>query len=175
MLHDQIALDKHDYTATKAERIRNSKRWVLSINDEGPLLPRQQRPDYEAAIRECQRLQDKWRTACSEQGTRPAIGNVIGKRTSGTGDFHLDPARRICVITEKVEYRAWHTLTILCSQGRQKKLMEFERKMTSGLSHQREDHQLWIAQKASRRWTGGCTGESEELFIRITPDTSTCS
>ena len=59
MLHDQIALDKHDYTATKAERIRNSKRWVLSINDEGPLLPRQQRPDYEAAIRECQRLQDK--------------------------------------------------------------------------------------------------------------------
>ena len=59
MLHDQIALDKHDYTATRAERIRNSKRWVLSINDEGPLLPRQQRPDYEAAKRECQRLQDK--------------------------------------------------------------------------------------------------------------------
>ena len=49
MLYDQIALEKHDSSATKAERIRNSKRWVLSINAEGPQLPRQQRPDYAAA------------------------------------------------------------------------------------------------------------------------------
>ena len=58
MLYDQIAVEKHDYTATKAERIRNSQHWVLSINVEGPQLPGQQRPDYAAAKRECQRLQD---------------------------------------------------------------------------------------------------------------------
>ena len=39
MLYDQIALETHDYTATKAERIQNSKHWVLSINAEGPQLP----------------------------------------------------------------------------------------------------------------------------------------
>ena len=60
MLYDQIALEKHDYTATKAERIRNSQYWVLSKNAEGPQLPRQQRPDYEAAKRGCQRLQDAY-------------------------------------------------------------------------------------------------------------------
>ena len=60
MLYDQSALEKHDYTATKAERIRNPKHWVLSINAEGPQLPRQQRPEYAAARRERQRLQDEF-------------------------------------------------------------------------------------------------------------------
>ena len=32
MLCDQIALENHDYIATKAERIQHSKHWVLSIN-----------------------------------------------------------------------------------------------------------------------------------------------
>ena len=82
MFHDQIALDKHDYTATKAERIRNSKRWVLSINDEGPLLPRQQRPDYEAAKRECQQLQDKsaLRTDSSERADASGSESAIRRK-----------------------------------------------------------------------------------------------
>ena len=42
----------------KAERMQNSKHRVISINAEGPQLPRQQRPDYASAKRECQRLQD---------------------------------------------------------------------------------------------------------------------
>ena len=58
MLYDQIALERYDYTATKAERKQNSKHWVISINPERPQLPRQQRPDYAAAKWECQRLQD---------------------------------------------------------------------------------------------------------------------
>ena len=53
MLCGHIAVENHDYIATKAERIQNSKHWVLSINDEGPPLPRQRRPDYAAAKREC--------------------------------------------------------------------------------------------------------------------------
>ena len=60
MLYDQIALESHDYMATKAERMQNSKHCVLSINAEGPQLLRQQRPDYAAAKRECQRLQDEY-------------------------------------------------------------------------------------------------------------------
>ena len=60
MLYDQIALENHDYIATKAERIHNSKHWVLSMNAEGPQLPRQERPDHAAAKRECQRLQDEF-------------------------------------------------------------------------------------------------------------------
>ena len=48
MLYDQFALEKHDCTATKAERTRCSQKWVLSMNAEGFQLLRQ-RPDYEAA------------------------------------------------------------------------------------------------------------------------------
>ena len=49
MLYDQIALENHDYTTAKVERTQNSKHWVLSINAEGPQLPRQQRPDHAEA------------------------------------------------------------------------------------------------------------------------------
>ena len=56
----KLRLEKHEHTAMKAERIRNSKYWVISINAEGPQLPRQQRPDYAAAKGECQRLQDEF-------------------------------------------------------------------------------------------------------------------
>ena len=38
---DQHALERHDCTATKAERIRYSQKWVLSINAEGSQPPRQ--------------------------------------------------------------------------------------------------------------------------------------
>ena len=62
LLYDQIALENQDYTATKAKRTQNSKHWVLSINAEGPQPPRQQRPDYAAAKRECQRLHDECMT-----------------------------------------------------------------------------------------------------------------
>ena len=58
LLYDQISLERHDFSATKAERIQNAKHWFISINPEGPQLPRQQFPDCAAAKRECQRLQD---------------------------------------------------------------------------------------------------------------------
>ena len=35
-LYDRIAVERHDYTAAKAERRRNSMHWVLSMNAEGP-------------------------------------------------------------------------------------------------------------------------------------------
>ena len=39
MLFDRIALEKHHYTETKAERIHNSKHWILTVNAEGPQQP----------------------------------------------------------------------------------------------------------------------------------------
>ena len=59
MLYDQLALENHHYTAAKAERIQNSKHWVLSVNAEGP-QPQQQRSNYVAAKRECQRQEDEY-------------------------------------------------------------------------------------------------------------------
>ena len=32
ILFDRIALDRHDYTATKAERLQNAKQWILRLN-----------------------------------------------------------------------------------------------------------------------------------------------
>ena len=33
---DRIALERHDYTATKAERLQNAKHWILRLNADGP-------------------------------------------------------------------------------------------------------------------------------------------
>ena len=43
MLYDRIALEKHLHVATKAERIQNSKHWILTINAEGPQQPLENR------------------------------------------------------------------------------------------------------------------------------------
>ena len=36
MLYDSIALERHDYTATRAGRLQNAKHWVLRLNADGP-------------------------------------------------------------------------------------------------------------------------------------------
>ena len=59
MLYDRIALEKHIYVATRAERIQNSKHWILTINAEGPQRPLDQRPDFAQAKRECNQLHDE--------------------------------------------------------------------------------------------------------------------
>ena len=63
IIYDRLALERHDYTATKAERMRYSQNWVLTLNAEGKQPPRQPRPDYEGAKRECQQLQDEYMAA----------------------------------------------------------------------------------------------------------------
>ena len=59
MLYDRIALEKHIYVATEAERIQNSKHWTLTLNTEEPQQPLNQRPDFAQAKRECKRLHDE--------------------------------------------------------------------------------------------------------------------
>ena len=60
ILYDRIALEKHIYTATRAERIQNSRNWILTANAEGGThLRPNQRPDFAEARRECKRLHDE--------------------------------------------------------------------------------------------------------------------
>ena len=60
MLYDRIAVEKHIYTATRAERFENSKHWILLINAEGGTQQSlNQRSDFAQAKRECERLHDE--------------------------------------------------------------------------------------------------------------------
>ena len=59
MLYDRIAVEKHICTATRAERIQNSKHWILTINAGRPQQSLNQRPDLVQAKRECKRLHDE--------------------------------------------------------------------------------------------------------------------
>ena len=46
MLYDRIALERHDYTATRVERLQNAKHWVLRLNADGPQTPLRQRQEF---------------------------------------------------------------------------------------------------------------------------------
>ena len=51
--------EAHIYVATRAERIQNSKHWILTLNAEGPQEPLNQRPDVAQAKKERKRLHDE--------------------------------------------------------------------------------------------------------------------
>ena len=58
MLYDRIALERHDYTATRAERLQNAKHWILRLNADGPQKPLRQRPEFAVALKQCLKMQD---------------------------------------------------------------------------------------------------------------------
>ena len=49
MLFDRIVLERHDFSATKADRLQNEKHWILRLNADGPQKPRRQRPEFAVA------------------------------------------------------------------------------------------------------------------------------
>ena len=57
MLYDRIALERHDYTATRAERLQNAKHWILCLNADGPQEPLRQRPEFVVALKQCLNMQ----------------------------------------------------------------------------------------------------------------------
>ena len=71
MLYDRIAVEKHIYTATRAERIQNSKHWILTTNADGGTQQslHHQRADFAQAKRECKRLHDV-HLGCSQEEYR---------------------------------------------------------------------------------------------------------
>ena len=59
MLYDRIALERHDYTATRAERLHNAKHWDLRLNADGPRKPLRQRQEIADALKkQCLKMQD---------------------------------------------------------------------------------------------------------------------
>ena len=68
--YDRIALERHDYTATRAERLQNAKHWVLRLNANGLQKPLRQRPELAVALKQCLKLQDA-HLAETQQSLRP--------------------------------------------------------------------------------------------------------
>ena len=53
MLYDRIALERHDNTGTRAERLQNAKHWVLRLNADGPQKHLRQRQEFADALKPC--------------------------------------------------------------------------------------------------------------------------
>ena len=53
MLFDRIAFERHDFSATRAERLQNAKHYA-----DGHQKPLRQRPEFAAALRQCFKMQD---------------------------------------------------------------------------------------------------------------------
>ena len=51
MLYDRIALERHDYTATRAERLQNAKHWVLRVKADVHQKPLRQRQEFANALK----------------------------------------------------------------------------------------------------------------------------
>ena len=77
MLYDRIAVERHIYTATRAERIQNSKHWILTINaEERTQQSLNQRPDLTQAKRECKRfMTSTWQGPKKNTGPFLAVNN----------------------------------------------------------------------------------------------------
>ena len=58
MLYDRIALERHDYTATRTERLQKAKNWVLRLNADGPQKPLRQRQEFADTSTQCLKIQD---------------------------------------------------------------------------------------------------------------------
>ena len=58
MLFDRIALERHDFSVARAERLQNAKHWLLRLNADGPQKLLRQRPEFAAASKQCLKMQD---------------------------------------------------------------------------------------------------------------------
>ena len=67
--YDELALEDHSDIATRGERDRIEKSWVLKFNKEGAQGPTNQRPDLVEANREMKRLHDEHVKETSEGNT----------------------------------------------------------------------------------------------------------
>ena len=67
--YDELALEDHSKIATREERDRNDKSWVLNLNKEGAQGLLKQRPDFVEAKRKMKRLHDEHVKETSEGNT----------------------------------------------------------------------------------------------------------
>ena len=84
----QKCLGNHSHVATKAERLRNSEHWILTLKQEGAQQPLHQRLDFAQAKRECKRLHDEYLARTQQEyRTIPRSQQVRQKRTSVRRNF----------------------------------------------------------------------------------------
>ena len=100
--HDKIAFEDHSYVATRAERIQNSKHWILKLNQDGAQRPLNQRPDFAQVKRECKRLLYEW-VFCSHFSSLERIQFLWRERERVSWGFFFFGARWIFSF-ERVEF-----------------------------------------------------------------------
>ena len=96
MLFDRIALERHDRTATKAERLQNAKHWILRLNADGLQKPLRQRPEFAVALKQSLKMQDA-HLAETQQSLRPIRPEHQQRQREGQQfeggenfDYHVD-------------------------------------------------------------------------------------
>ena len=57
MFFDRIARERHDYTATSAERVLSAEHWILRLNTDGFQMSLRQRPEFVFALQQCLKMQ----------------------------------------------------------------------------------------------------------------------
>ena len=58
MLFDRIALERHDYTATRAERLQNVKHWIVRLNTDRSHERLRQRSEFVDTFKKDMKIQD---------------------------------------------------------------------------------------------------------------------
>ena len=98
VLYDRIVLERHDYTATRAERLHYAKHWVLRLNADGHQKLLRQQQDFVNALKQCLEMQDALETQQSLRPMRPQhqqrqrqnqqFEHRNGKRVQAHGNVH---------------------------------------------------------------------------------------
>ena len=137
--YDELALEDHSYIATKEERTRNEKSWVLKLNKEGVQGPMNQRPHFVEAKREMKKLHDEHVKETSE-GNTPIhpIQRSRQRRNQqfeglGEYDYQVDPQT------------GWRSC-LSKSQG------NLRHPTSSSSSTQWEQHDDWKSNKSWNSW-----------------------
>ena len=85
---NRIALERHAFSATRAERLQNAKHWILRLNADGPQKPLRQRPKFAVASKQC------LKNARRSLGGNATISETDTSRTSTTSTRRSTIRRR---------------------------------------------------------------------------------
>ena len=77
-LFDRIALERHDFSATRAERLQNAKHWILRLSADGP----KKKKTSSTATRICRCIETMPEYARCSPGGNAAISETDTSRTS---------------------------------------------------------------------------------------------
>ena len=150
--YDELALEDHSYIATREERTRNEKNWVLSLNQEGLQGPLNQRPDFVETKREWKSLHDEHVKETSKGNTSiHPIQRTRQRRNQQfegleENNFQVDP---------RTGWRSYPSK----SQG------SLRHPKSSSSSTQWEQHDDWKSNKSWNSWRSSSWTEQWWFFL----------